>query len=356
MGRRILIDALAARFGGTAAATVQLAGHLAVNAGVSSVTVVCRRGSIVERGLADVEAVSCIALPLPLPRSAELLQRLTWEALRLPAVARRERCDVIISMSGMLPRSPDCRLVCLIGNPVMYESDSPANRLRRWAARRTVSEAAYLAAPSHHMADMVSASVGRPCAVLVWGVDHSIFFPAASPGEEILCVGDFKAYKRHDLVVEAWLRLPSPRPRLRLVGNPDVDRKAHARLLAQISAAPERGSIKLDYRLPHEQMPDIYRRARIFVIPSEHESFCMPLAESMACGVPAIARDIPSLRETGGAGAVDLRSDDPGEWAAVVKHMFDDDDDKRTRARELAIQAAARFTWEGSAADLAEHL
>ena len=353
MGRRILIDALAARFGGTAAATIQLAGHLAVNAGVSSVTVVCRRGSIVERGLADVEAVSCIALPLP--HSAELLQRLTWEALRLPAVARRERCDVIISMSGMLPRSPDCRLVCLIGNPVMYESDSPANRLRRWAARRTVSEAAYLAAPSHHMADMVSASVGRPCAVLLWGVDHSIFFPAASPGEEILCVGDFKAYKRHDLVVEAWLRLPSPRPRLRLVGNPDVDRKAHARLLAQISAAPERGSIKLDYRLPHEQMPDIYRRARIFVIPSEHESFCMPLAESMACGVPAIARDIPSLRETGGAGAVYLRSDDPGEWAAVVKQMFDDDD-KRTRARELAIQAAARFTWEGSAADLAEHL
>src|ERR1051326_4620066 len=116
VGRRVLIDALAARFGGTAAATIQLARHLATNARVSSVTVVCRRGSIVARGLADGGAVRCIALSVP--RSAELLQRLMWETLRLPALARRERCDVIISMSGMLPRSPGCQLVSLVGNPV----------------------------------------------------------------------------------------------------------------------------------------------------------------------------------------------------------------------------------------------
>ena len=197
------------------------------------------------------------------------------------------------------------------------------------------------------MADMVSASVGRPCAVLLWGVDHSIFFPAASPGEEILCVGDFKAYKRHDLVVEAWLRLPSPRPRLRLVGNPDVDRKAHARLLAQISAAPERESIKLDYRLPHEQMPDIYRRALY------RKRDGSPVEVNQ---VHARTSNYTALFEKDGAkirlkeGTTVMTTRTPN----VV--MFDDDDDKRTRARELAIQAAARFTWEGSAADLAEHL
>jgi glycosyltransferase involved in cell wall biosynthesis len=352
MGARILIDALAARYGGTAAATVQLGRYLATSAKVSTVSVITRGEAIVARGLAREEAVRCLALPAP--GHAELIQRIAWEALRLPALVRRERVDVLITMSGMLPRSPGCRLLCLIGNPVMYESSTAANSLRQWAVRRTARDAEYLAAPSRHMADMVSASVKRPCAVLPWGVDHSIFFPPASPGEEILCVGDFKAYKRHDLVVQAWLRLPSPRPPLRLVGNPDVDPEAHARLLAQISTAPERESIRLDYRLPHEQMPDIYRRARVFVIPSEHESFCMPLAESMACGVPAIARDIPSLRETGGAGAMYLLSDDPGEWAAVLKQMLDDDE--RTRARELAVQAAARFTWQGFAAALADHL
>jgi glycosyltransferase involved in cell wall biosynthesis len=353
MGRRVLIDALAARFGGTAAATVQLARHLVLDDRVAHVTVVCRRGSIVERGLAGEEAVSQIALPVP--RGIELLQRVMWEALRLPALARRDRYEVLISMSGMLPTAPECRLVCLTGNPVMYESGGPANALRRWAARRTASEDAYLAAPSRYMADMVAASVGRPCDVLAWGVDHSAFFPAASPGEEILCVGDFKTYKRHDLVVDAWRRLPTPRPRLRLVGNPDVEPRAHASLLARIESAPEAESIKLDYRLAHEQMPDVYRRARVFVIASEHESFCMPLAESMACGVPAIASDIPSLRETGGAGALYLGGDDPDEWAAAIGRMCDDVEEHQ-RASELAVQSAARFSWERFAEELAEHL
>src|ERR671934_102961 len=79
-------------------------------------------------------------------------------------------------------------------------------------------------------------------AVLPWGVDHSVFSPAASPGDEILCVADFKAYKRHDLIVEAWLRLRAPRPALRFVGNPDVDRQTHTRLMNRISNLPEAAS------------------------------------------------------------------------------------------------------------------
>jgi D-inositol-3-phosphate glycosyltransferase len=289
---------------------------------------------------------------LPAPRHVELIHRITWEAFGLPALVRCDQYDVIISMSGILPRSPGCRLFCLIGNPVMYEAGTPANLLRQWAARRTARKAEYLAAPSRDMADMVSASVGQPCVVLPWGVDHSIFSPAASPGDEILCVADFKAYKRHDLVIEAWLRLRAPRPPLRFVGNPDVDRQAHARLVTRINTLPESESVRMEYRVPHERMPDIYRRARVFVMASEHESFCMPLAESMACGVPAVARGIRSLRETGGAGAMYLDGDDPDEWAAIVTRMIEDNGE-HDRARKLAMRAAARFSWEGFASELA---
>jgi glycosyltransferase involved in cell wall biosynthesis len=359
MGRRILIDALAARYGGTAAATVQLARHLATNPRVSTVAVVTRRGSIVEHGLAREEAVRCVALPAS--RHVELIRRIAWEAFRLPALARREKCDAIISMSGMLPRSPRsprsprCRVMCVLANPVMYESNSPANLLRRWAVRRTAREADHLSAPSRYMADMVSASAKRPCAVEPWGVDHRIFSPAASAGEEILYVADFKAYKRHDLIIEAWLRLPTPRPLLRFVGNPDVEPQAHTRLMTRIATLAEADHIRMEYRVPHEQMPDIYRCARVFVMPSEHESFCMPVPESMACGVPAVARGIRCLRETGGAGARYLDTDDPAEWAAAVKGLMEDDGE-HDRARRLAIGAAARFTWESFAESLAAQL
>jgi glycosyltransferase involved in cell wall biosynthesis len=353
MARRILFDALAARYGGGAYAAVQLARHLAVRPGISKVVVVARRGSIVQGALADEQNLECIALAAA-PRM-ELIRRIGWEAVRLSALARRQDCEVVMSMSGLPLRSPGRRLIYLLGNPVMYESRAAANLVRRWVVRRTARKADYIAAPSRLMAELVSHSVGRPCAVLPWGVDHRVFSPATRPGEEILCVADFYAHKRHDLVLDAWLSLSAPRPVLRLVGNPAVDSQAHARLLARIRGLPEVDSIALEYQVPLERLVRAYHRARVFVMPSEHESFCMPLAESMACGVPVVARGIRSLRETGGAGATYVETDDPAQWAAAIARMIEDDGEHR-RARERAIRAAAEFSWERCAAALASQL
>src|SRR6202030_4528669 len=100
-----------------------------------SVLVATRSGSIVDRAIAQEPGVRSLAL-----RSAphgELVRRVVWEATRLPPIVRRERCHVVISMSGILPRSAGYRLMCLLGNPVMYEQPTPANRLRQKALRRT---------------------------------------------------------------------------------------------------------------------------------------------------------------------------------------------------------------------------
>ncbi len=353
MRRRVLFDALAARYGGGAYAAIQLARCLAATPEVAELVVVTRRGSIVERGLAGEPALRCVALDAA--SRMELPRRLAWEAARLPGLLRRERSDVVMTMSGLPRGSQGRRLVCLLGNPVMYESRTFANFLRRWSVRRTAREATYLAAPSRLMAGLVSSSLGRPCAVLPWGVDHRVFSPDPVAGSEILCVGDFYAHKRHDLLIEAWLRLRSPRPVLRLVGNPDVDSRAHARLLGRISTLSRAGRIELEYRVSRERLVRAYRGARLLVVASEHESFCMPLAEAMACGVPAVVRSIDSLRETGGDGAIYIENDDPARWAAAIERLIEDDvAHERSRAR--AIDAAARFSWERCAATVAAQL
>jgi glycosyltransferase involved in cell wall biosynthesis len=351
--RRILIDALAARYGGAAYATVALARELARKSEIATVLVVTRRDSIVERGLAGAQGVECVALAKA--ARMELVRRLAWETLRLRGLVGRRRCAGVISMSGMLLRPVGCPLVCVLANPVLYERRTLANLLRRWAVRRTARHATYLAAPSRPMADLVSASVDRDCAALPFGVDHGVFRPPAKAGREILCVADFYAHKRHDLLLDAWLALPSPRPGLRLVGNPAVDPQAHARLVARIEALEESDSIVLEYRVPLQRLVHAYESARVFVMPSEHESFCMPLAESMACGVPAVVRAIPSLRETGGAGATYLDGDDPTRWAAAIGRLIEGDGE-HDRARRSAIEAAARFSWDSFAAELAAHL
>ena len=66
-------------------------------------------------------------------------------------------------------------------------------------------------------------------------------------------------------------------------------------------------------------------------------------------------RGIRSLRETGGAGASYVETNDPAEWAAVVKRMIEDNGE-HDLARQLAIRAATRFTWEAVAADLTARL
>jgi glycosyltransferase involved in cell wall biosynthesis len=291
----------------------------------------------------DVDATGMLELP----------RRIVWQALELPQLVRRERFDALISMSGMLPRDPGCPVISMLGNPVMYEQRTPATLARRWAVRRTAGRGARLVAPSGLMAELVFASVHQPCLALPWGVDHDAFAPATVPGADVLCVADFYAHKRHDLIIAAWRALAPPRPRLRFIGNPDVDLRAHARVLTLISELPraEREQVVLERGLSLRELAGAYRDARVFVIASEHESFCMPLAEAMACGVPAVARDIPSLRETGGDGAAYVRGDDPALWAERLADLIDRDD-AHGRARERAIAAAARFSWDAVAEGL----
>jgi glycosyltransferase involved in cell wall biosynthesis len=353
VARRILIDALAARYGGTAYAAVQLARQLARSPAVSDVSVVARQGSIVERSLVDDDEVKCVALPAA--SWLEVARRTAWETLRLPPLVAREQYDVVISMSGMLPRAPGRPVICLLYNPVMYESPTAANALRKWAVRRTAREARYVAAPSRMMAELATTSIGRECAVVPLGVDHEVFTPAPEAGDEILCVADFYPHKRHDLIIDTWLHLSSPRPRLRFVGNPDVDPKAHSELLARIATLPERQSIVLEYQISLDRLVGAYQHARLLFMASEHESFCMPMVESMACGVPVVARGLPSLRETGGAGASYVDGNDPVAWAAAVENLLENDE-VHQRARNLAVGAAARFSWTAMAQAVAAHL
>jgi glycosyltransferase involved in cell wall biosynthesis len=73
----------------------------------------------------------------------------------------------------------------------------------------------------------------------------------------------------------------------------------------------------------------------------------------MACGVPVIARDIRSLRETGGAGATYVKTDEPSDWASALRRWLEDEAEY-DRARKLAVDAAASFSWTSAAQRLLE--
>jgi glycosyltransferase involved in cell wall biosynthesis len=343
--RHIIIDALAARFGGTAYATVHLARHLSRAAEVDRVWVVARRESIVERGLRDAEGVSVVILGPGGP--LELLRRLAWEAWHLPRLVRSYGATDVVTLSGMLPLRLDVPVTSYLLNPVAFRDAGLANRVRRRLIRRTSASAASIVVPSVEMQRLVEAETDRPAAVVPLGIDRAMFGPAESPGRDLLCVADFYPHKRHDLVLDAWEALDAPRPRLRLIGNPEVD-PAHAEWVAERAgrlAEQGVGDVVVEHQLPIAELARAYRSARAFVLPSERESFCMPVIEALASGVPGVVRDMPVLRETGDDGCDDVDADDAGDWAAVIGRLLRDDA-HHAQLRTAGLRHAERFSFE----------
>jgi glycosyltransferase involved in cell wall biosynthesis len=341
----VIVDALAARFGGTAHATVQLAHRLADGPG--GVVVVTREGSLVARGICSGSGLRVVILRSP--KRYELAERLLWEGVMLPRLVRRNRASSVLTVSGMLPRRVGARVVLYLQNSVMFERRGAANRVRRWAVRRTARSAEHVLVPSNAMAARVANAIGLRAEVVPLGVDHARFRPASEPGTDILCVADFYRHKRQDVILEAWAALPPPRPRLRLVGDVRVDPSWHREVTAQAARCRGLGEIELSPSLSPDEVVNAYRGARVFALASLHESFCLPVVEAQACGVPAVVGDIPALHESGGKGTTYVAGDDPEDWAAALQRLVVDDDAHAT-ARAKGLEHARGFSWERTAA------
>jgi glycosyltransferase involved in cell wall biosynthesis len=100
----------------------------------------------------------------------------------------------------------------------------------------------------------------------------------------------------HDLVLLGESH-PSFAP-VRLAGSPSVRRLGH---------------------VPDDDLVALLTGAAVLLYPSRYEGFGLPPLEAMACGTPAVASDIPALREST-AGRVRLAT--PGDvdaWAAALR-------------------------------------
>lgn len=87
----------------------------------------------------------------------------------------------------------------------------------------------------------------------------------------------------------------------------------------------------------------LYRSAAATLMPSTHEGFGLPAAESIACGTPVLYWDgCASVREivdTNGASV--LRATDPDEWAARMNEMLS--------AARPPVVARDHYSWERAA-------
>ena len=188
-----------------------------------------------------------------------------------------------------------------------------------WFERYNLDHAAYAVAGNQEAADILRCKGYRgPLRVIPqFGVDETVFTP--SPGQPatgaaadkgraegftIGYAGRLVPQKGVLDLVEAAAGMPSAR--LLLVGRGEME--AHLRQRA--AAADLRGRVEFTGWAPSQDLPDLYRRMDVLVLPSRttphwKEQFGRVLVDAMACGVPVVGSDsgeIPHL--IGAAGLV----------------------------------------------------
>ena len=79
-----------------------------------------------------------------------------------------------------------------------------------------------------------------------------------------------------------------------------------------------------------EDLPDIYSMVDLFVFPTKKEAFGMVAVESICCGTPVVASNIPVLREVLNGSAVFFRPGDVDDLSSKIKEALTIRFDKNT--------------------------
>ncbi len=180
------------------------------------------------------------------------------------------------------------------------------------------------------------------------GVDTSVFHPTDRTADRaglgltrrtLLSVGHLIERKRNHLTIAALAELPDTD--LLLAGD-GPERPRLEALAASLGLTPR---VRFLGARPHHELKHLYTAADAMVLASSREGWANVLLESMACGTPVIASNIPGNPEvvqTPAAGRI-APENTPAGLATAIRDLFAT---PPTRAETLAY--AQPFSWEAT--------
>jgi glycosyltransferase involved in cell wall biosynthesis len=209
---------------------------------------------------------------------------------------------------------------------------------------------------SRYSSDILRSPPGKTT-VIYGGADTERFQPERSGDRSgVLFVGRLTPHKGVDRLIES---LPQDTT-LTIAGTPGHDPLPPARfypaLLAQLA---EGRDVQFVGRVDEEELAALYRRARVFVLPSVHETcygkriaipelLGLSLLEAMASGTPVIATRVGGLPEVvvdGQTGFV-VEPGNVAELRSCLEQLLDDDGLAVTMGDNARQHVVENFTWE----------
>lgn len=297
-------------------------------------------------------------LALPLFLMAEW-----WAALRL---LRRQRFAAIhahwllphglIALMARALCGYRLRLVCTSHGADLY---GLKGRFARSLQRRVIRGSTHVTVVSRAMLDTVRSDLGDSgnCSVLPMGVDTRTRFvpPAAgAPRSGILFVGRLADKKGVMVLLEAMARLRDlPEARLRIIGTGAEE----AHLRRQASALDLGASVQFMGAVANPELPGWFQQSMVLAFPSivtpygDQEGLGLVPVESLACGCPVVASDLPAVRDVIRDGETGLLTPpgDADRLAETLRRLLRDPALGARLARQGRDYVQEHFDWEGIA-------
>jgi alpha-1,3-rhamnosyl/mannosyltransferase len=298
---------------------------------------------------------------LILPSSVHLSTRVALEKDAVPL-------DIFHATDYRIVRM-DCPVVATLHDalPISHpEWASPKLRkLKNWLQAKAARKAQHVITGSHYSIRELVEHFGvdeNNISVVHHGVAAHWFDAPSAEERDItlelhglsvgyfLFVGTLQPRKNVERLLEAYLALP---PVLRsarqlvIVGQPGWRSEE---LVKRIKDAQQRGEnvVWLDQLTDNRHLRHLYAGAGVFVFPSLHEGFGLPLVEAFAAGVPVACSNTTSLPEVANGAAVEFDPLSVGDITAAMTTLARDD---AVRARCIAAgqRRALELTWDEAA-------
>jgi glycosyltransferase involved in cell wall biosynthesis len=145
----------------------------------------------------------------------------------------------------------------------------------------------------------------------------------------VLSVSRVAPHKGHADLIEAFAgyhHYHNQNSRLLIVGREEEAFAAHNKHLREmVQFLLLEDAVAFTGEIPDAALRACYLLASVFVSPSKHEGFCLPLVEAMAAKVPIVSYGSAAIPETVGATGIVLQDRDPELMAESINRLIRDE-------------------------------
>jgi len=296
------------------------------------------------------------------------------QLIALLRILRHEHIDLIhahwlipqglsVAIAGLFVRKMPPLICTSHGGDLLGLKGQLLTLMKRWVIRCT----SQLTVVSHTMMNCALAlgAKSEQLQTISMGVDTKILF-APSPNKsradnEVLFVGRLVEKKGVEYLLDAMPEIVKqlPKTRLSIVGSGPLENA----LKSKVHRLGIANAVIFHSAVNNSQLPELYRRATIFVAPSivtiqgDQEGLGLVLVEALACECPVVASDLPAIRDVIIEGVTGLRVPEksPGALAKAILKLLTESDLRSQLAINGRDHVSRHFDWD-IAATRFEHL